>query len=63
MRHLIRATIASFVLGVIALGGQARWAGEEADTHIGADSAWGAAGTHTSADSAWGRTIGADQQQ
>ncbi|MWA14159.1 hypothetical protein [Streptomyces sp. BA2] len=41
MRYLIRATIASFVLGLIALGGQAQPGAGEADTHVSADSAWG----------------------
>ncbi|MFC9909624.1 hypothetical protein [Streptomyces sp. NPDC059862] len=50
MRYLIRATIASFALGLIALGGQAQPAGGEADTHV-------------SADSAWGRAISLDHQQ
>ncbi|MER6103870.1 hypothetical protein ABT115_16455 [Streptomyces sp. NPDC001832] len=52
MSYLIRATIASAVLGLVALCGQAQSAGTEAGTH-----------THLRADSAWGRSAAADDHQ
>ncbi|QIY58994.1 hypothetical protein HEP86_36625 [Streptomyces sp. RPA4-5] len=43
MRYLIRATLASFVLGLVALVGHAKSMGTEPHTHLSADSAWGSA--------------------
>ncbi|MFE3717010.1 hypothetical protein [Streptomyces cyaneofuscatus] len=55
MRHLIRATLASFVLGFVALGAQAQPGGAAADLLVAGDSAWGSAGARTLDDSAWGK--------